>query len=407
VTSSRGDDGRSHEALLLAATLGRRAGVDLPQLTADDWTAVADVAAWHGLQPALRHAVEARHATRWLPPTVARRLGDASTVAALRAEARRRQLATLLSALRAAGVDAIVLKGAYLAEHVYPALALRPMSDLDVLVRECHVETALAALAPCGYTPAGPAGRAGGRTLVRSGGGSMALDMHTSINPCAPPFALPLRDVWARASRCAVAGESALALCAEDLLLHLATHMGHGHVLGASMVSLCDVSAWLERFGATADWEAVLCRARDAGARRFVYAALALARRAQGADVPEEVLAALRAPGDDAAVEHALGLLAAPPFVVLGAKAVTAPAVSWRVRAARVARALLVTPARDALGPRLPDRVGGGNGWAVRDGYLARWSAVARLLTSPARGRSAVDRIVGVRALRRWAAEGG
>ena len=151
------------------------------------------------------------------------------------------------------------------------------------------------------------------------------MELHHTIEPCVRPFALPLGAVWDRAVACRPAGVHARALAPEDLLLHVATHMGHSHVFGASLVSVCDVLAWTERFGAGADWDAVVGRARSAGVGRFVYAALALAREVLGAAVPARPLAALRTPADDGAVARAAELLVASPFHIVGAKAVTSP----------------------------------------------------------------------------------
>ena len=47
-----------------------------------------------------------------------------------------------LRALAARGIEVIVLKGAALAQTVYPSVALRPMGDLDVLVRPASVPAA-------------------------------------------------------------------------------------------------------------------------------------------------------------------------------------------------------------------------------------------------------------------------
>lgn len=63
----------------------------------------------------------------------------------------RAQRAELLAALKAAGVAAIPLKGAWLAETVYPDLAQRPMSDMDLLIRPEQLEAAQAAMTRLGY----------------------------------------------------------------------------------------------------------------------------------------------------------------------------------------------------------------------------------------------------------------
>lgn len=398
---------RSRSAFaLLAAILGRGEGA-LATASAREWASVTEIAGWHGLQPALRHALDGRGLLEQVPDGVHRALETARVVATLRAESRRRQLRDVLATLRDAGTPVIALKGAYLAEHAYASPALRPMSDLDLLLRGPDVPRAWAALQARGYV-ASPA-RAPARhapALLRPGG--LPVELHHTIEPCARPFTLPVDDVWSRAGPALVADTCILAPSPEDVLLHLATHMAHSHVLGASLTSVLDVLAWTDRFAGTADWDAIVRRARTSGVHPFTYAALALAHRALGAEVPPAALGALRASeADDTMVGHALVLLEAPPFVIVGARAVTNPREALGSRLRRVARALLVSPARQRLGPRLADLTDGGTQRSVeRDGYLARWRSVIRLLVAPTVGWATAQQVARVRALRRWGAHG-
>jgi hypothetical protein len=279
------------------------------------------------------------------------------------------------------------------------------MSDLDLLVRAPDVPRATDAVAALGYVASAiDAPARHGPPLVRPG--RLPVELHHTIEPCAPPFAMPVADVWSRAVPTEIAGRPTLALSPEDLLLHLATHMAHSHVFGTSLASVHDILVWTMRYGARADWQELGQRARAAGVHGFAYAAFVLAQRVFGADVPLAPLAALRSTEvDDAMVEHATVLLAAPPFVLIGAKALTDPRDDLTSRTRRVARALFVTPARQRLGPRLSERAGRGpSRWVQQDGYVARWSALLGLLASPAVGWAAARHVARVRALREWAA---
>lgn len=379
------------------------------RVTRDDtsWTGLVEAAAWHGLRPALHHALASRSVLDSLPTALRRALNDAARLEGLRVEARRQQLREALDALAAAGVRCIVLKGAHLAEHVYPAELVRPMVDLDLLVAPRDAAAAHAALAALGYAPATNVAAPPRHwpTLVRAHG--LPVELHRAIEPCEAPFTLALDGVWARARPATIAGVPTLVLAPEDLLLHLALHMAHSHLLGASLVGVLDVRACVCRWGSSLDWERVTAHARAARAERFVHAALALARRVADAPVPPGILGSLRTPGSEAAVERALELLASPPFVLVGARAVARADVPLAVRLARVLRALLVTPAREQLGPRLADQIGRADRTPARDGYVARWSSVARLLLHPDARRAAVRQVRNVRAQRRWAEGGG
>ena len=67
--------------------------------------------------------------------------------------------APALAALRGAGVDTMLLKGAQMVLCHYPNYGCRPMSDVDIAVRFEHVDAAIRALTLAGWTPMAPISR--------------------------------------------------------------------------------------------------------------------------------------------------------------------------------------------------------------------------------------------------------
>lgn len=61
------------------------------------------------------------------------------------------------AALVSAGCTPVRLKGAHLAAGLYPVVALRPMADIDLLVRTTELDTAVSALRDVGFNMPGPA----------------------------------------------------------------------------------------------------------------------------------------------------------------------------------------------------------------------------------------------------------
>ncbi|PYO17213.1 MAG: hypothetical protein DMD88_21200, partial [Candidatus Rokuibacteriota bacterium] len=66
--------------------------------------------------------------------------------------------------------------------------------------------------------------------------------------------------VWDRAVRVRVAGQEALGLCPEDLLLYLAVHLAVHHAL-VGLLWYYDLYLVIERWADTLDWEALIARA--------------------------------------------------------------------------------------------------------------------------------------------------
>src|SRR5206468_1153195 len=90
------------------------------------------------------------------------------------------------------------------------------------------------------------------------------------------------QTVWDRAVRIRVAGEEALGLCPEDLLLYLSTHLAVHHSLGG-LLWYYDLFLLLGRRADTLDWQAVSARASRWRVRAALYFALLELERLFGA----------------------------------------------------------------------------------------------------------------------------
>ncbi len=129
-------------ALLAPSGLAREAVRSI-----DDWTPIIDDATAHGVVPLLHKAL----ASFDLPNEVSERIRDVYLHSMLRAQTIRDDAATIARALRDDGVQPLALKGLHLAFGLYEEPGLRPMNDLDLLVRHDQLDAASEALEAIGY----------------------------------------------------------------------------------------------------------------------------------------------------------------------------------------------------------------------------------------------------------------
>lgn len=115
----------------------------------EDWTSLPERAEAHGLAPLVYCHLQASEAR--IPVDTRRQLmglylrhRDANRI-------RNRSLAEILGEFESQGIPALVLKGAALANDVYPQPGLRPMRDMDLLVRPVDAPAAQQALARLGF----------------------------------------------------------------------------------------------------------------------------------------------------------------------------------------------------------------------------------------------------------------
>jgi hypothetical protein len=206
------------------------------------------------------------------------------------------ELLRVLAAFRQAGVAALPVKGLVLAETLYGSLALRPLGDLDVLVRPSDLPRARAALGELGFAQADQPGYENAYHPFhdppyyrRAAGGPVCLELHWGLW-ASHFFQLESDMLWRRAAPARIHGADLSILSPEDTLLHLAIHRSRSAL---RLRFVCDVAELLRRHHATLDWEYLLAQTQAAGARTTMFYTLALAAELLEAPLPDGLLARL------------------------------------------------------------------------------------------------------------------
>jgi hypothetical protein len=407
-------DDRLIEDLLLAclrvddsATLVER----LSPASAADWLALLELAERQRVGALL--AARLAQAGLEAPQAGRGRLRAMAQIGALEAARERQALGQLLAALGGEGIPVIVLKGGYLAEAVYPPGA-RGMTDIDLLAPVDDLERAGAVLQGLGYTwrYRYPVERQ--RKVLHSlppleKRGDYAIDLHWTLAPPWAPFHLPLDELWRRACPVRLAGQAALALAREDLLLHLCLHAAYMEAFSSGLRPLGDIAWVIERFRGEVDWDVLAGRAAAWGAGRCAWLALSTAAELLGARIPAEALAALRpADADEALVTWAAAQVLNPSEMGGKLAAVWGPN-PWRVRVGLFMRQLF--PAGYEMRESYP-RLARGLGWPLA--YLRHLGVVVarngraawRLARGEAAARGEAERRRRASEVVRWLGEG-
>ncbi len=275
----------------------------LSTLAENDWESLLGAARRHGLSPLFYDALRPAKAHLVLPVGIEERLKRAYLGSAARNMRLYRELSHVLRGLNDEDIPVILLKGAHLAEGVYGNIALRPMGDVDILVKKSNLERAGDVLIGHGYTdvplgvgvPKPPQHLA---PFVKKG--EPAIELHFNI--IEPPYALrfDMEGIWSRASKVSVLGTQALVLCPEDLLIHLGTHACISHGFNNGIRFLLDISRTISRYEKELRWEQLLSQSNDWGIDRGLYLAFRLSAKYTGITVPEHVMNRLFPSCDDA-----------------------------------------------------------------------------------------------------------
>ena len=270
------------------------------------WDHLLSVADAEGLAPALGFALKAK-APAAVPLAVReqlkRRLADGIAGQLIRS----RELGQLLKRFESERIPVIPLKGPALAETLYPDPALRPCTDLDLLIRREHLDSVDNLLLGLGYRRLADAHSfqfdiAFDRATLYEAPSGIHVDLHWGL-VSDPRYSWDEREglaVWDRAVRVRVAGQEALGLCPEDLLLYLAVHLAVHHAL-VGLLWYYDLYLVIERWADTLDWEALIARASRWRVRAALYWALLELEMLFGTRAPAQVMARIEPQGPRAA----------------------------------------------------------------------------------------------------------
>ena len=289
-----------------------------------DWPYIVDVSRQAAVMPLILETLETI-AAQSAPGPILERLRRERYGNNAMTMFRFKQLKQVLRAFDERGIPVIVLKGSALAETVYATPALRPMGDIDLLVRNDDVSQAEDTLVHLDYRlVVGPRDAPRDRNYhvryrIERG---VPVEIHWALEDPWKPVRVDLEGIWRRARPATVAGCPALIIAPEDLVPHLCLHTACHNKLEHSLQGLCDISLTIRRNSQSFDWGVVEQRAHEWKITKYAYLALRLTRELLDAPIPDSILSALEPSGklQPAALEGAVRTVVeryqAPPMTL-------------------------------------------------------------------------------------------
>jgi hypothetical protein len=266
-----------------------------------DWKYLIEAAANHGVKPLLCHNLS-NHYQESIPKSVLDQLQRYFQAHALNNLFLSRELVKLLSLLAKNGISAIPWKGPVLSVTAYGNVALRQFGDLDILVHEQDAFRSKDLLLNAGYrlfyqdksaedVEAFHALRQV-YEMVRADD-RVTVELHWAITSQTFYFPLDPGSLWEHAETASLEGTPVRNLSTEDLLIVLCVH-GAKHHWG-KLMWICDIAELLRAYAQTINWMHLRNRARALGGWRMVCLGVLLARDLVGANLPSQILHAMRA----------------------------------------------------------------------------------------------------------------
>ena len=217
------------------------------------------------------------------------------------------ELRNMLNVFNEAGLRVIVLKGAALAETAYGNLALRPMSDVDLLVKKEDLFSINQHLNGLGYFPSDRSvedidfSSTYLTTLDYRNTSTNSPSFHIHwhfVNSTIPNDSyinnIKMEDIWQDAQKASVANVETLIMAPHHLIIHLSEHaLRVTHSLSKFSL-LCDINEAINAYQDMLDWERLIKYSLKFKLDRMVYITLYFASRFLASKIPERVLLGLR-----------------------------------------------------------------------------------------------------------------
>jgi len=275
--------------------------------SAIDWDRFLEKARKEGIAPIVFQALPQIVDQDSVPRPVWRELRRDYYLTAAKNSIALNDLKAVLTECNREQIDVIVMKGAALAEPVYGNPALRPMSDIDLLIRkqDLHrLDRVLQSLnyAPWARTPGNITEGDGYLTALiyrKPSLRSASFHVHWHfVNSTIPNESyigtIRIDEFRKGAKRTTISGTGAWVMAPHHLLIHLCEHaLRVPHSLN-KLIYFCDIAQSIDAYGTGLDWTLLMDEAKQSGIDRMVYLTLHFTRCYLQAAVPDAVLRELK-----------------------------------------------------------------------------------------------------------------
>ncbi len=189
-------------------------------------------------------------------------------------------------------VDVMMLKGAQIAHTDYPDFSLRPIDDIDLLVRQPDRSKVIKFMLEMGFNLY-ETNQTCDKFFVRNRqpGKPIFIEIHSSLQTrirLNRAFNIDINQFWKGAQEFTADGYSFVQLSPTDNLIYLGAHFSHHHF--SRLIWAYDIALLIHRHREEVDWEKLKDLCGRMKIRNPLYHSLRLCRELFGIPISEEVL---------------------------------------------------------------------------------------------------------------------
>jgi len=271
-----------------------------------DWVRVIETSILHGVAPllycGLNQVMQAGADDRAVPPAVLDELQGLYRASQARNRRVYRVVEEIFRAFKEADIEAMALKDIHLAKVVFSDSGLRPLGDIDILIRKEQYEKVDRCLAKMGFIA-----RVDDPHLTlkygmghhfRRPADNMWADVQWNImqrewdSYHEGNFDYQVDELWAGAAMMPIDDFEILVPSPEHMLFHLCLHVeGHKY---SELILFCEIAEFIRHYQGELNWDNVVRLAKRYGAESSVYYVLQMVQQLFDVSLPHCVCSELK-----------------------------------------------------------------------------------------------------------------
>jgi hypothetical protein len=288
----------------LTSVLSNQKGV-ISKLSSQEWRTLIDRLSCHGIIPLLCWYISKTGSDNSVPTEIKenlRQIYHQNSLNNLRIDS---ALAEIIHAFDNANLEALVFKGPAFSHHLYPDPSLRPIADIDILVRSAQYDSCRQVLIELGFVAKSNRFRSSKHVysqdvFFRSTGQTVdqvelhwRFDRFNRVSRC-----FDMEDLFARSKRINANQVSFRTMDLFDSFIQASFHLLACHTRHVRLVWIYDLRLLLDRILESADWDEFWRRCQGWKSVIVARTAIELVGAWTDIEVPDDVLRA-PLPGND------------------------------------------------------------------------------------------------------------
>jgi len=266
-----------------------------------NWDGFVPLVAHHGLGPLLFHRTRNLNLEKTLPYDVSKGLEDLHRSSTGIWGTHRQILRRILRRFCETGLEVVLLKGAQLAHSDYPEPCLRPIEDIDLLVRRSNRAKVMRLMLEMGFNPY-ETNQTCDKFFIRripkhpkkALPKPIFVEVHSNLQTpirLNRSFDIDIDELWKGARERVMFGFPFLELCPTHNLIYLCAHLGHHHF--SRLIWAYDIALLVHRHRTAIEWKTLEYICGSVRIKNSLYYGLSLCQEFFGVPIPDSVLRGL------------------------------------------------------------------------------------------------------------------